>query len=171
MSTLKQLDLVMSGGAVKRFHVMPTLKEESVAQHSFLVAWLVTIIEPNPSANLLLACLQHDLAEVATGDIPSTSKRRFNLSTTEFEAEILKDAGHKNYVVTLSDCEKRLLKVADIFSGMLFCLNEIIFGNSHPQLRQTFDNYRSYLEVYRSFSEPEQQILDWIYSKLPHPTK
>lgn len=164
----KRLKLVLEGGAVKRFHVMPTLAEDNVAQHSFTVAWLVTILGRKPSATMLLACLQHDLTEVSTGDIPSTSKRRFGIDTKSFESEILAEAGHVDYVSMLTENEKRLLKVADILSGMLFCLKEITYGNSHPQIKQTFNNYRAYLESYRPLRTTEQEVLEWIYSQLQH---
>ena len=158
-----KLELIIAGGNVKRFHTVPTIKDDLVSSHSYMVAWLVTLISRNPSSQLLIACLQHDIAESVVGDIPSPSKRAFSLNTTELEQKVLQRSHHVDYAALLTKEEKRLLKVCDILAGLLFCVQERKFGNRHVDV--SFNNYRSYIEEFQPLSSDETEILLWIDSQ------
>ena len=136
------IQFFLNGSEVKRYHTVRTLQEETVGHHSHGVA-LYCCFLTNPSANLLIAALVHDLAEHQLGDIPSPAKKKYGIGeqVNELEARLLKD---HHFDVELTDAEKRVLKLADIFQGMSFCLREMQLGNR--RMREVFDRYRAYAE-------------------------
>lgn len=143
---MKALELVVHGGHVVRFHTKPTLKEETVAEHSYLVAWLIALLLPElPSPQLLLAALAHDLPEHVLGDMPSPTKRLFGLETVfrDAEASIYKAAGLPDYEGMLTLAEAELLKFCDNMAGYLKCRYEQQLGNRH--LDRIALRYREYL--------------------------
>lgn len=142
---LNQLQLVLAGGRVARFHTQPTLKCESVAEHSYLVAWLATIVAGSPSANLLLACLGHDLPEHVLGDMPSPAKKRLGLRDAFRREEALLYAAAElpDYEAQLTPKEAEVLKFCDNLAGYLKCVYERQLGNR--LLMQVEANYLDYL--------------------------
>lgn len=142
------LDMILKGGRVARFHTKPVLKEETVAAHSFLVAWVCTLVEQprTPSALLLLAALAHDLPEFELGDLPSPAKRRLGLGAAyrAEETNMFRAAGMPDYEHELSKYEQEVLKFADNFAGYLKCVYELQLGNT--LLLNTARRYNEYLQ-------------------------
>jgi 5'-deoxynucleotidase YfbR-like HD superfamily hydrolase len=145
---LKRLEMVLHGGHVVRFHTKPTLKEETVAEHSYLVAWLIALMygDAVPRAELLLAALAHDLPEHVLGDMPSPAKISLGLRRVfrEQEASLFEAAGMPDYEGMLDDGEDELLKFCDNMAGYLKCRYEAQLGNRH--LHSIALRYREYLE-------------------------
>lgn len=137
-----QVLFMFRGGETSRFHTLRTIQQDNVAQHSFGVAHLCQLINPQCSKNLILAALEHDLAEQVTGDMPAPSKRELGVSLrmSELEDEILHRAG---FGVPLTEEEARILKLADCFQGMLFCIRERSLGNRGVEA--VFGRYRGYV--------------------------
>jgi 5'-deoxynucleotidase YfbR-like HD superfamily hydrolase len=140
----KQLEFITYGAEVKRYHTFTTLQTDTVGHHSHGVALLCLMIEPNASPALLKAALLHDLAEQHTGDIPSPSKRTYGIGAQveALEAKLLESAGFP--LPELTPREERILKLADIGHGALFCLREVQLGNRRAE--GIFDRYLSYLD-------------------------
>lgn len=127
--TIKDLTFIFDGGAVGRFHTAQVIKPNTVAEHSFGVAWFCYILsDKKPSVNLLMAALAHDLAEQEVGDVPAPAKRALGLKTefAELENHILQD--HDLYF-ELNDKELHILKLADCFDGVMYCIREMSLGN------------------------------------------
>lgn len=140
------LKFIRRGGSVRRFHTVPTLHENSVAEHSFGVAWLLYLLTGgSPSAELLLAGLSHDLAEQVTGDIPGPAKRLFGLRGTfsDIEKNILDGQDLWTNAAGLSEADSRILKMADCMDGMLYCWEERRYGNKNVD--EAFHNYSAYV--------------------------
>jgi 5'-deoxynucleotidase YfbR-like HD superfamily hydrolase len=141
----QQLDLITRGGAVKRYHTVQTLQQESVATHSYLVAWCVTMLSAQtPRAELLLAALQHDIAEAVTGDLPAPSKRELKIRDqfAAYESAVLQHYRHGDFDADLTDDERRVLKLADVCAGILFCVQERTMGNLF--IAEPYRNFRAY---------------------------
>jgi len=154
---------MLRGGEVSRFHTVQTLKQESVGQHSFGVAWFCHLISPQCRKELILAALAHDLAEQEVGDLPAPTKRKFKISESfgAVEDGILEEAG---FGFELSDAEKRTMKFADCFQGMLFCIRERSLGNRGVEV--IFQRYREYVkEKSPAEGTPEYQVL-WEMTAL-----
>lgn len=138
-----QLRFLINGSEVKRYHTVRTLQSETVGHHSHGVATLCMIIEPYCSVELLKAALLHDLAEYQLGDIPSPAKKKYGIGeqVNKLEADLLESVG---FEVKLTDREARILKLADIFQGMIFCLREMELGNQRQAV--IFDRYAMYAQ-------------------------
>lgn len=153
------LEMILKGGRVARFHTKPVLKEETVAAHSFLVAWIATLVVGQgqsyvrPSAELLLACLAHDLPEYVLGDMPSPAKKFFPGLRAKFreeETNLFALAGMPDYESALTKTEAEVLSFADNFAGYLKCLYERQLGNT--LLDNTIARYREYITTMLSVS-------------------
>jgi len=152
---LESLRMVMRGGRVTSFHTKPVLKEENVAEHSYVVAWLATLYyDHRPSAELLLSCLAHDMPEYVLGDVPSPTKKKVPGLKEMFDVEErgLFAAHHMPvYEDSLSPHEKEVLKFCDNLAGYLKCLFETSMGNRH--LANTAQRYYEYIVLTVNSSE------------------
>ena len=120
-------------GAIRRFHTTRAIRDQSVGEHSWGVAVILTKI-CLPSPVLLTAALYHDMAELHTGDVPSTAKwasksLKKALDLSEHHFEVL-----HGIVIDLSVEERRLLKWADMFELCLYSSTEVDMGNSLMQV-------------------------------------
>ena len=155
----KTLEFIMAGSEVLRYHTKTTLVKETVGHHSHGVAMLVLMLSPQASGRLLRAALTHDLAEHVTGDIPSPAKRQYGIGeqVSLFEEDLLTAAGLGTPPLTQD--EERLLKVADVAHGALFCAREISLGNR--RMREVFDTYLSYAEQLH-LTDTEKELFNLI---------
>lgn len=156
----QQLELIESGGRVKRYHTVPTIATESVAAHSYLVAWFVKLLSAGtPRAELLLAALQHDIAEFITGDLPSPSKKSLGISYQfeRYEQAVMMDFSHEDYASQLSLDELHVLKMADCLAGMSFCIQERKMGNQF--IESAFKNYSRYVEDMKPRNPEEAELI------------
>jgi 5'-deoxynucleotidase YfbR-like HD superfamily hydrolase len=130
--TLKdRIQFILEGGSVVRFHARPGLLQQTDAAHSWGVAVLVYLLSPvQPSVELLMAALTHDLAEQFMGDVPAPAKWALGAQEAyaRLENEKLQRYG-LNFCGLLSANEARLLKLADTMDGMLHCCKEAALGN------------------------------------------
>jgi 5'-deoxynucleotidase YfbR-like HD superfamily hydrolase len=163
LTTLRsQYDLVEFGGQVKRYHAKVTLTTETIGEHSYYVAWVAKLLsEGKPSANLLLACLQHDNTEYETGDMPAPSKRKMGLleKFDQWENEILNDHCEQNFALLLTPEEKHIFEMADSISGIMYCIKERMLGNKY--LNDTYTNYTQHIrKLVASRGQRTQQEVD-----------
>jgi len=162
-----KLDLIVNGGYVRRFHTLSTLTQETVGHHSFHVAWVCELIsEETPSANLLLAALQHDVAEHITGDLPAPSKRALGVRKqfAAYETTIIQEAHGKDYTDLLTQAESRVLSLADAIAGLILCVHERRLGNMY--VAKARSNWKMYLSEFAPLSDKELELLtllegDW----------
>ena len=155
---MEQLDFIRNGGETRRFHTVPVLRSQTVAEHSFHVTMLLFTLygqsDPGISIPLLLAGLTHDLAEHIVGDLPAPAKRnmgeRLELKGTQtfrsawgdMENELLDGVGLA-WEHELSVEQLRMLKVADAMEGMLYCVRERAMGNR--LIVPCYMNFHSYV--------------------------
>lgn len=149
----QQLLFVMGANHVRRYHTVPLLKDDTVASHSFGVAWLCYLLaEGTPSVHLLMAALSHDLPEQVWGDVPSPAKRMLGLNDTVNGLEE-KTLRQYHCYFELSQSEKRILSMADCFEGMLRCVLERRMGNK--TVDNHFRRYADYLSEIGCLSDNE----------------
>lgn len=126
----KQIRAVFQGGAVRRFHTLPTVGVDTVASHSFGVAMLAWMLcKGAPSRALVQKCLVHDIPEQTFGDIPSPAKKFLESEKlARAEDSLLEENGlHPG---TLTEEDERVFKLADNLDGLRFCIEEYNKGNS-----------------------------------------
>lgn len=116
---------------VPRWGVVPTIRKQSVAEHSYNTAMLANYIvnyhEYHANVDFRLSvlreALEHDVEEAAYGDPPGTSKTKKDYAALE------KERGQVYIVV----------KAADVCEAMLFITEEILMGNTFG-MHQIFDD-------------------------------
>lgn len=122
---------------VPRWTVVPTIRKQNVAEHSFHVSWialwLVTRhegmageVSAEFASNVLQFALRHDEDEAITGDVPTTAKRD----------GIVKVMLPKHNVPEMA---RDLVKLADFIEAYRFMEKERLLGNSLVALRMQSD--------------------------------
>lgn len=142
-----QVRTLFDGSAVKRFHTIPTVTENTVGQHSHGVAMLCVLLEGGkPSSALLMKALTHDLAEQYTGDVPSPAKRALGIRKEfgEVEEALLATV---EFSIEVTPREEQVLKLADCADGMLFCARERMYGNKSKMIKAAYKNYCTYVNA------------------------
>lgn len=145
--------LLREGGHVQRCHNLPHHGEYSVAAHSWHVAILLMVLHPNPSKELLLAALTHDVAERWTGDVPAPAKwaspkLKDHLDALEGGIEIALGIASQ-----LTTEEQRWLKACDLLELELWCMDQIALGNKVAlKVQQNITLW--YNQNWRSWPEP-----------------
>lgn len=125
------LGYVRDGGGVKRCHTFPIIGEQTVAAHSWGVAQIIRRLWPECSKTLLLAALDHDVAERWTGDVPADAKWRnpnLRAELAKVETQVEHELG-LNQGWLLSETEQHMLKWADRLELLQFCVDQRRLGN------------------------------------------
>lgn len=116
---------------VRRFHVESFEGQAiTVGHHHGNVALIIIEFVPDCSAELLKACVQHDLEEGVTGDLPATLKWALGDEAHD-EVNKLEERVRNKYKIeyALTEKEERLLKAADFLDGVWTCLDQRMAGN------------------------------------------
>lgn len=117
---------VLESGEVQRFHAVPSVPSQSVAQHAWGVAILASFIKKDPRPEFILHALSHDMAELYTGDIPFTTKREVpGMNELLDGAERVYYQSHLFDLPRITKAEKLVLKLCDMLEGLRWTkLNE-----------------------------------------------
>lgn len=113
---------IYRGMRTTRYHTDPLLTRvnQTNADHSWGVVYLITCFHPNPSANLLRAAITHDCAEFQVGDVPGPVKSQDTYLKDHLdlaETRILDEAG---MLWVLTRTEEKWIKWADCLEACLF---------------------------------------------------
>jgi len=117
---------------VPRWTVIPTIRKQSVAEHSYHVAHIAlwvsrmhkTLASGDRDFEILFFAIIHDETEALTGDIPSPSAHTHMPNKKQFDVE------HALGASTASDEVEQVLKVADVLEALLFLWEEKKMGNT-----------------------------------------
>lgn len=157
-SVYQKVLIIGNGGITRRFHTIDTIKDRSVAAHSFYVAQLCWLLTGSGqlTVHLLMAALNHDLAEQVYGDIPAPTKRLLGYDK-QMETKLEEDFLDKNDLGwTLDEGDKRILKIADKLAGMIECCQERALGNRFAEAPfRRFSEYADELIDITSYNEVE----------------
>jgi hypothetical protein len=131
---------------VPRWSVVPVLRRQSVAEHSFhvtaLAVWLVTLHGRGSEGKFVLEVMQyamtHDITEAGEGDAPSPSKPK-----AEASAE---------------DQVKVVVKCADILEALMFAYEEKMLGNQMGMDVIMDHLYNDFVDWWRYFDTGERHV-------------
>lgn len=119
--------------AVKRYHTVRTLRQQTVGEHTMGILTLLNQIYPEARKEVLLAVMHHDFPELVTGDIPAPIKRQIpRLALLLNEAEEGTAPLHQDF--DLSAFEEAVVKFCDLMELVLWCLEECRMGNQYARL-------------------------------------
>jgi 5'-deoxynucleotidase YfbR-like HD superfamily hydrolase len=126
---------IMEGGSVARFHTRPMLRPCSDAEHMWGVAMMCwRLADGNPSRDLLMAALTHDLGEQGASDVSARTKKALNIERLLQDYEDGIRSAWGVMVEHLGPDDARLLNLADRLECMLYLCKERFMGNSYAEL-------------------------------------
>jgi 5'-deoxynucleotidase YfbR-like HD superfamily hydrolase len=116
------VEAVMRLHAVKRWHMLDTTRQQTLAEHSANVALLALLVARDTPVHVFgdpftvaTLALVHDLEEAFTGDIPTHTKPYLT------GLEILESLAMPDlFKVTPTEAQRRLIKVCDLADGIRF---------------------------------------------------
>lgn len=115
---LKPHDLLRNNH-VKRWHIVNTTTDQSVAEHSFNVAVLAGFLAKKkglPLQEVTIAALYHDVGEALTGDIPTVLKRAIG-----YKDPIEGRLSYLGMSIEITDPQiKEVVKQADLIDAVHF---------------------------------------------------
>lgn len=116
---IRRISNVIESGEVQRFHAVPSVPMQSVAQHAWGVSVLCTFIKTDPRPDMIMFALCHDMEELYTGDVPFTTKREVaGLNELLEKAEEACRKEHLFDLPRITKAEKAVLKFADMLEGL-----------------------------------------------------
>jgi hypothetical protein len=140
--------MIRSAGGIKRFHTVPTIGVQTVAEHSYHVAMLcIELSSGKPSTNLLKAALYHDLAELVTGDIPAPVKWANPNLKNELE-----NIEENCIDISLTPNERSILRHADAFECAFYAVDQIMLGNKN--MIQVYKNITTHIGSMKVLDNP-----------------
>ncbi len=127
-----------AAGAIKRYHAWPTLQTQTVAEHSWRVAMIHSELFDNPKwedeGYICQYILEHDLAELHTGDVPFHIKNKYpEIRTVMKLAEHDGDEALKLNDIKLSMWELGRIKICDVLEMFEFGLVERAMGSKFAE--------------------------------------
>jgi len=160
------LQYLVRSSLVKRYHNRSTHTVDTVGRHTYMVLWLVWILaERDPTANLLLAALNHDTQEAVTSDVSSPIKRipavRAALADVEHKVDTAFGIPHE---YELLPREVVILDLADKLEGMLFCAHEIK-GLGNMRLMGVYRRYQEYIQEVVARIRPQGELFAGIAAR------
>jgi 5'-deoxynucleotidase YfbR-like HD superfamily hydrolase len=126
---------VAMAGRVSRYSTWPTIRQQSVGEHSHRVAMIYLQLFGQPRAGVLIYILQHDLGELFAGDTPFYAKREvpaLKEAVNLAETEGLKTIGIQQ--PTLTSEEWKRFKICDLLEMYEFGKIEYRMGNEYGNI-------------------------------------
>lgn len=160
---------------VKRWHILNTPRQQTVAEHSYLVCMLVLDlcerigIPEKETHEAILWALVHDLPEVVMGDPVSPIKNIARDKFDELEAKI--DPDRWSFASGLSALASAVVKLADYIDAVKF-LHEEGINDQSKVVREKLNKNMSTFIVQLSYALPGYDwnrgyscLLEYIYGE------
>jgi len=124
-------DSLRWAGEVERYHTWPTLKKQTIADHTWHVMRIWMQLFGTPNEGVVEAIMFHDVGEVRTGDIPYPTKAQhpgLKAAMDELEHDAVIDL--TGILPTLDSTDKIRMKVCDLLEMWEFGRCEQAMGNT-----------------------------------------
>jgi 5'-deoxynucleotidase YfbR-like HD superfamily hydrolase len=155
---------IRDAGHVRRWHTKRSIHSQTVGEHTFGVVAVILHLWPDSRVNLIKAAMWHDVPEIATGDVPAPTKRRYpELYAALQEAEHDFEEEH-DLKVTLTIDERNQLKLADWVELVLFAWEEMQAGNKH--FSSAYNNGIKYITALPCNEKDKAQALGLLASLI-----
>ncbi|KKN53702.1 hypothetical protein LCGC14_0599570 [marine sediment metagenome] len=135
--TYENVAMRREAGAVKRWHIVPTVGVgETVGHHTYNAVSLLLYLNPGASRALIIYMLEHDVTERWTGDIPASAKGMFHeiCLGVQIAEKTLTDEMDLMNTDGLGPTECHWARAIDALDAVLFCHEQLAMGN------QNFEN-------------------------------
>ena len=129
-----------------RYNNRNRITDEDIAQHSYFVSLFCLKIMRDldlpceTKCNVLTKAILHDIAEIETSDLPHDVKKKYpemNDILKKIETDYYQE-NWKQYenVLENNELEEVIVKIADSYSVVQYCLNERELGNESDIIKQ-----------------------------------
>lgn len=145
-------------GKIVRYNNRRRLQEESVAEHTcFVTLFCLKImaqldLDHETERKILILAALHDVAESRTSDIPHDVK--FNYPQIKSILDKVEDDYYRKYwasyldeIYDSDDLCHNILKLADTYSVLQYCLNEQSLGNISEDIQEIALSARKRVEA------------------------
>lgn len=132
--TMGRIWLLREASNVRRCHNTPHHGVYTDGKHTYDMLTLLLELFPDSSFSLVKAVIYHDVGERLVGDLPQSVKWWSpDIATHHRAAEdaVLEALGYKKFIDRLTGEEKKHLLLCDRLELMLWCLEQMAFGNMH----------------------------------------
>ena len=130
--TYKNVAMRREAGAVKRWHIVPTVGAgETVGHHTYNAVSLLLCLYPGASRALIVYMLDHDVTERWIGDIPASAKGMFkeiNLGVQIAEKALTDEMGLMA-AGSLTGEERRWARAIDALDAVMYSEEQLAMGN------------------------------------------
>lgn len=154
------------GGQVTRYHTRPEVGEnQSVAEHTWRALVILNTLWPETSKQAMLYLLYHDVTEAELGDLPATTKWKYQFLAEEYRRAESECTKTLEITYEITEREKSICKMADMLELVLHCYGKMqkgntlarpIFENGIHFLRNNFSDNPSFPPVEKVLTELEK---------------
>ena len=134
---LELLQKRLRGGNVLRYHTRPEIMDgQNVAAHTWRAVVILHTLFPYVSINAVLYMLYHDVAEFETGDMPATTKWKYDKLSelmNQVESDYEKQLGIGSSCIEVTEKEKKLCDISDKLELVLHCHHLLKQGNTQAE--------------------------------------
>lgn len=161
LKTIHRVRAVREGGNTERTHTTPHHGSYSVAEHSWGVATLLAILHPDPSKDLILAAMWHDVHERWTGDTPAPIKWCLGKVTID-ELKRLENSIDSSLEIdfNLTRGDIAWLKACDMLEFLLWSMDQQALGNCNASEGRS--NAETWFITHGDENEVPEIILEFI---------
>lgn len=168
-SRVQRVKFAREAARVERVHSSPGLGSYSDGMHTFNMLTMLLILNPEASANLIKAVVQHDIPELLSGDM-SYHAKTYGIQNTEAQSELEQNVNEEvfgshaaNY---LNAEEKKWLSGLDMIEYYCWCRDQLMLGNRtvEPDLARVQDIVRKNASRYHNLILDvfwEMELDDW----------
>jgi len=173
---MRELDTFRRAMHVDRLHTVPTITGQTIGEHTAnAIAIALTIagyssVDVNKLA-IVTHLLEHDAAEIYTGDVPAPAKvenAELAIALRAVERKWAEENHIHSYPAAeqLTPEETAIAKAADWLDLMGFAIFEIQLGNQHMQ--EVYRNIRSYINSGLRYTVPGVDQIASYYEEQYH---
>lgn len=153
---------------VKRYHTWPTIRTQTVGEHTAQIMRIYWEIFGEPSPAVWAEILWHDITEQWTGDIPFPMKTRYPTLKSSL-SEIEKDARAAMQIptagVAANAADRARIKICDLLEMWEFGHEELAMGNAYAE-PITVDIQAAVRERLQQFEPAERKrVEEWINAR------
>lgn len=154
--TMLRLNDILRAGSVKRWHIVSTARDQTLAEHLFNVAMISRSFATKyqyPNVNIysvMVSALYHDIEEVITGDIAAPIKREFQINY-----KVSNQLQHEMWPT--------IIKTADYLESIWFLTNFGAGSHAKMVLHDVKTNYNGWMS---RWSEEHSRITKEVEAEI-----
>ena len=155
---MKIQDLMLAQD-VKRWTIVRTIRDQSLAEHTFNVVMIARAICKELAVDdtkVIKYALDHDLDEILTGDIPTPAKERLSINTA-YDGKSFKECNGE---------EKSIVALADMIEAIAFITDNQVGRHAHTVGDYLMKRYQSRCDLIGTMSPKLIQACNTVVGYL-----